>query len=63
MEKVQKFKEYYSEHKFVLDCVFLSVLFFVSCFLEVSAYLAFTLLFVLILLSDLQKGISYIFFS
>lgn len=62
-EKILKLKDYYLTHKFIIDCVLLSILFLVNCFTHFGAYLSFTLLYILILTSDLKSGISYIFFS
>lgn len=59
---IEKLKDFYIEKKFLLDCIMLTVLFFINCFTSYGAYFAFTLLFALVLLSDLKKSISYVFF-
>ena len=63
MEKIQKIKQFYLQHKFLIDCVLLSVLFFVNTFINLFTYFSFTLLFVLVVTSNLKSTLSYLFFS
>lgn len=63
MEKIEKLKDFYLEKKFLIDCILLSILFFVNAFLNIFTYFSFTLLFILVLTSDLKNAISYVFFS
>lgn len=61
-ETYQKIKYLYLDKKFLIDCILLSVLFFANTFLPVFTYISFTLLFILVLTSDLKKTLSYLFF-
>ena len=63
VDKLIKLKELYFSKKFLIDCILLSVLFFVNSFLSIFTYFSFTLLFVLVLTSNIKSSISYIFFT
>lgn len=64
MEKnFQKFKDVYVEHKFLIDCIILAILFFANTFLNEFTYISFTFLFILVLTTSLNNTLSYLFFS
>ncbi len=62
-EKIEKLKKIYLEKKILIDCTLLSILFFANAFLDIFTYFSFSLLFILVLSSDLRQSISYVFFS
>ena len=63
MEKIDRIKDFYFEHKFLIDCVILSVLFFANTFIPNFTYISFSFLFFLVLTTNLKYTLSYLFFS
>ena len=63
MGKIERIKDFYFEHKFLIDCLILSVLFFANTFIPNFTYISFSFLFFLVLTTNLKYTLSYLFFS
>lgn len=56
-------KESFFKHKFLYNLILLSILFFAHCFWGDMMYIVFPILALMILLDNMENGISYIIFS
>lgn len=60
---MQKFKEFYLKNKLLINCIILSVLFFVHCFWNGMMWIIYPLLIILVLVGNIENGCSYLIYT
>jgi len=60
MTKIKELKEYYLNNKLIINCIILAVLFLVNCFWGNMAYIAYSVLALMIIFADTKEGFSLI---
>ena len=58
-----KFKDKYKESELLCGCMILAILFLGNCFSEYFSYISFSVLAILVIISNMKNGFSYLVFT
>ena len=59
-QRLLKFKDKYKESELLYCCMILAILFLGNCFSEYFSYISFSVLAILVIISNMENGFSYL---